>query len=142
VSHRALLDPNGRSRWEQVPARPRGAAIRQAASAVLLLSLFWGWRVDYNSIFCDVRGEHDPANGCLVTGPVPDRRYVRWKNLGDGCDLWPPRASAKKSRGSPIPSWQIPTMEVAALWQNKAARVSKRLFGSITNRSLTVAALW
>jgi len=43
------------------------------------LSLFWGWRVDYNSIFCDVQQQlkHDPANGCLVTEPV---RIAFWKD--------------------------------------------------------------
>jgi len=34
------------------------------------LSLFWGRRVDHSSIFCDVRGEHDPAYECLVTDLV------------------------------------------------------------------------
>lgn len=32
--------------------------------------LFRGRRVNYNSIFCDVRTGHDPANGCLVTDLV------------------------------------------------------------------------
>jgi len=48
--------------------------------------LFWGWRVDSHSIFCDVRCEHDPANGCLVTDLLRITTD-QMKNLLDRCRL-------------------------------------------------------
>ncbi len=61
----AAKSPAGR-RGDRFPPDPaiRGSARRLA---VMLGAMFWGWRVDYNSIFCDVPWPHDPANGYLVT---------------------------------------------------------------------------
>ena len=68
-----MLFPRPRSLWNRFPPDPAAPRFgkRKGANAfappLCRNSLFWGWRVSYNSIFRDVRNQHDPANGCLVT---------------------------------------------------------------------------
>jgi hypothetical protein len=48
--------------------------------------LFWGRRVHHNSIFCDVRGEHDPAYECLVTN-LFGSPVCQIQNPAPSCDI-------------------------------------------------------